>query len=520
MRPLALFCLLASLLAGSGAAAHTQLVAATPPADAVVTEAPREVVLEFSEPVQALPARWFPAGGGAPIETTPRPEGVRLVFPVPEGLGTGTQVLSWRVVSVDGHPVSGSHVFSIGAPSEVAETPVAAGPDWAAALGRGMLTVTLVFGAGGAVFARLVDRGSAPVGWSGRLALGAAAAVLPAAVLALGLQGADLLGVPVGALAQRAPWAAALASPFAGTAAASLLAGVSAVVALRRRGTAGWAGAAWGLAAVSFALFGHAATAPPRVLTAPAAALHAAAFVFWIGALPGLAERAAQGGGELLPTLRRFSALAVPLVGALVLSGAALAFVQVGRPAALVDTAYGRLLVAKLLLVALLLILAAINRFRLSPAIGRGGGAVVALRRSVGAEIVLGLMIVTLASGFRMMPPPRALAAGPGELHIHLHEAKTMAEVVLAPGRAGPNVVEIALQDASTAPLDPLEVNVAFADRARGVEPIRLAAVRDGPRWRAGPVQLPHGGDWTMSVEVLITDFDKETLEAVAAVRQ
>ncbi|HVH02336.1 MAG TPA: copper resistance CopC family protein, partial [Amaricoccus sp.] len=126
----------AVLLAGRGADAHTQLVAATPPADAVVAAAPREVVLEFSEPVQALPARWFPAGGGAPIEATPLARGAKLVFPVPAGLGTGTQVLSWRVVSADGHPVGGSLVFSIGARSGTARAFAASGAGLAAAAGR------------------------------------------------------------------------------------------------------------------------------------------------------------------------------------------------------------------------------------------------------------------------------------------------------------------------------------------------------------------------------------------------
>ncbi|MCY1552454.1 CopC domain protein [compost metagenome] len=41
----------------------------------------------------------------------------KLVVETPKGLGVGTYVLSWRVVSEDGHPVGGSVVFSIGAPS-------------------------------------------------------------------------------------------------------------------------------------------------------------------------------------------------------------------------------------------------------------------------------------------------------------------------------------------------------------------------------------------------------------------
>ena len=69
----------------------------------------------------------------------------------------------------------------------------------------------------------------------------------------------------------------------------------------------------------------------------PAVALHAAAFIFWLGALPVLAERAARADGGLLPALRRFSAIAVPLVAGLVASGAVLAILQLRHSAELLD---------------------------------------------------------------------------------------------------------------------------------------------------------------------------------------
>lgn len=510
--------LLAALPAGR-AAAHAQLVAAEPPANAVLAEPPAEVVLEFSEPVEPLVLRWFPAGGAAPLPAQPRAEGSRLVLPVPAGLGEGTQILSWRVVSADGHPVAGSHVFSIGTASGTAGPPTATASAARAAAARGLLTLALVLGVGGAVFLRLVDRG-APVPRHARaLARLAAWTTLPAAVLALGAHGLDLLGAAPAQLAGWAPWRAALASPFAATAAASLLAALAAAAALRRDGAAARASAAaaWALAALSFACFGHAATAPPRWLTAPAVALHAAAFVFWIGALPGLAERAAAG--PALPTLRRFSALALPLVAGLALSGALLALIQLGRPQALVDTAYGRLLAAKLALVALLLLLAALNRYQLIPRMAAGGAAAAhgttTFRRSVAAELLLGLLILALASGFRMTPPPRALAAAasaPQAAHAHAHGRTVMAGIMLTPGRAGANMVEIAVETTDQAPLDPLEVTLAFSDPARGVEQIRLPATRDAGRWRVGPVQLPHPGEWTLTIDILVSDFAKETL--------
>jgi copper transport protein len=510
---LALSLLVVALVASGGAFAHAQLVTADPPAGGLVAAAPEAVTLTFSEPVRPLAARWFPPDG-APVEATPRAEGARVVVPVPAGTGTGTLLLSWRVVSADGHPVTGSHAFSVGRPTAVAEAPAAA-PAWGAAAGRGMLTLSLVLGVGGAVFLRVIHRGPAPPRRARRLALWSACAGVPAAVAATGLHGLDLLGAPAGALLGRSPWAAAVASPFAATAAVGALAAIAAAVALRREGPTGapLACLAWGLAAGSFALFGHAATAPPRWLTGPAVAVHAAAFIYWLGALPGLAECAARH--DLAPSLRRFSALALPLVGLLVLSGAILTVVQVPRAAALIETPYGRLLTAKLAAVGLLLALAALNRLSLTPAIERGSRrATTRFRGSVRAEILLGLVILALASGFRLAPPPRAMAeAAPAPLHLHLHGSTLTGSITLIPGRAGPNSVELVLPT-----VDPLEVRIAFADPAGGVEPIRLEAAREAAIWRAGPVFLPHGGAWEVTLDVLVSDFARETLNATVTV--
>ena len=136
------------------------------------------------------------------------------------------------------------------------------------------------------------------------------------------------------------------------------------------------------------------------------------------------------------------------------------------------------------------------------------------LRRSIAAELVLALAILALASGFRLTPPPRALDLPPLEIYAHVHGRTAMADATLSPGRPGPNMVALAITDPDGAPLDPLEVTVALADPARGLEPLRVEAVRDGDGWRAGPFPLPHPGTWDLTVRVLVSDFAEETLGA------
>jgi putative copper export protein len=81
--------------------------------------------------------------------------------------------------------------------------------------------------------------------------------------------------------------------------------------------------------------------------------------------------------------------------------------------AGLIGTAYGWVLLLKA--AALLLGLAAINRFRLTPALGRQDAqpARGALMRTIAAETVLGLMVVLAAGVLSGLRPAAAVASAP-----------------------------------------------------------------------------------------------------------
>ena len=97
--------------------------------------------------------------------------------------------------------------------------------------------------------------------------------------------------------------------------------------------------------------------------------LHGIGVAFWVGALAPLAAMAWRRHHGLLPVLHRFSRVAVPVVAVLVLTGLVLAIVQLESFRALIETSYGLILSIKLALVLVLLGLAALNRFRLTPAL-------------------------------------------------------------------------------------------------------------------------------------------------------
>ena len=248
------------------------------------------------------------------------------------------------------------------------------------------------------------------------------------------------------------------------------------------------------------------------VVALPAVTLHAAALIFWMGALVPLLL--ALRGPEPDSVLRRFSSIAVPTVAVLILSGMTLTWLQAGCPAALLGSTYGIVLGVKLALVTVLLALAARNRLVLTPALAAGqASATPRLKRAIRAEIVLGLAILILASAFRLTPPPRALIAPAEPLYAHIHTAAAMADIRLTPGRAGPVEVMLGFQTGDFAELVPQEVEVVFAQPAAGIEPIRLTALQGGDGlWHAGPVTLPRPGDWDVTLRLLITDFERVTL--------
>ena len=100
-------------------------------------------------------------------------------------------------------------------------------------------------------------------------------------------------------------------------------------------------------------------------------------------------------------------------VAAIAVTGAINTVLLVGGFAALLETAYGRLLSLKILLYLAMVAIALCNRFRLMPRLAaRQTGTESALYRSVVIEQAIGLAILAVISLLGTWPPP-----GPGHHH-------------------------------------------------------------------------------------------------------
>ena len=104
-------------LAATVALAHAHLKKAVPADGAVVSTAPANVVLSFSESAH-LTACWIQKGDGAKQKVTglPTAAAADITVPLPQ-LDPGTYVLSWNVVGEDTHIVPGQMHFTVSATS-------------------------------------------------------------------------------------------------------------------------------------------------------------------------------------------------------------------------------------------------------------------------------------------------------------------------------------------------------------------------------------------------------------------
>lgn len=506
----------------AAAMAHAALTGASPADNAVLDAAPKTLSLSFSEPVSPLVLRLvLPSGVASPLRDFVLRDRTVEITP-PAGLENGTYVLTWRVVSEDGHPVSGSTIFSIGTPS--ASPPSAGdGVDWlvraALWLARTGLYIGLFLGIG----STFVIRWLIPAGQGGRRIAGAAMAIgLAATLVSAGLQGLDALGRPLSNIIDPSVWRAGLGTSFGWTVAVLSAAFLVALAGLRWNAVGRAASAVALLAgSAALALSGHASAASPQWMMRPAVFLHALTIALWVGSLVPLACASREGADAGRRALDRFARLVPCAVAVLVVAGVLLAVVQVEHPAALLSTAYGKVLLIKLALVLVLFAIVAINRWALTgPAHAGEARAMRRLSRMVVLETLVVLAILAVAATWRFTPPPRALAvAAAPPVSIHIHSAKAMAEVTINPARAGPVDVSAVILAPDFSPMEAKEVAFVFSNPNAGVEPLRRkASLSPDGLWRAEATVLPLPGQWRLRVDVLISDFELVRLQDVVEI--
>lgn len=446
----------------AAADAHAYLVGSDPPAGARLSSSPPRIVLRFNEDFVPGSARVTlrKTDGSDVALRAPVARGSTIAQPLPSGL-RGVFLLTWSLLSDDGHPTTGSIPFSVGASGALPAATASSGPtQWPEAIADWLFFVGLALAIGGILSERLVWRAPpvhAPVLFGIGLALGTAAMSL-VRLAANRVHGGFVDGLDVSALRD-----VSQSRPGALTVGMLGLLIVAAALAVARRPL----GALVPLAAtgVLVALRGHAGTSGDW--WAPVAdAIHLLAAAAWTGALAHLVlvllAVPALRSVDAVP-VRRYAELALPTVLVVLATGVLTALSELRSVSAVFDTGYGRTLLVKSGLVAGALCLALTSRLF---ALRRNPGIDVPLLRRL-TPFELGLVAVVLAAAGLLvnLAPPRGTSA-----------AATSLAPAPAPVRSAP-------LDLKTIPTGPFvasgedrDLAVGFAARPVGVGGVVVTA--------------------------------------------
>ncbi|WP_395728995.1 copper resistance protein CopC [Nakamurella sp.] len=134
-----------SVVAAPAAWAHSSLISSSPAADSVLATPPTRIDLVFNEEIRDFqPKIAITVGDADPVEVTPVVDGATVSadltgtpLPTVAGAGSVAWKIGYRVVSADGHPVSGLVPFSVGDGPAASATGTATSTGAPAAAGTG-----------------------------------------------------------------------------------------------------------------------------------------------------------------------------------------------------------------------------------------------------------------------------------------------------------------------------------------------------------------------------------------------
>jgi copper transport protein len=393
-RLLALAALVVALVVAGAtpAFAHATLLTTEPQPGGKFDTSPKVVTLRFNEPVEvALGGIRLFDGNANRIDIAapehPNGDGKVVQTPIPK-LDDGTYVVTWRVTSADSHPVQGAFTFQVGSAGAVKNADalakrLLANQGGSAVVGavyavdRVAIFATLALLIGGVVFMAWVfppgrdSRRGRRIVWAGWIG------TVVATLAALGLEGVYGAALPLTKVFDPSVWGDVLDTRYGRVSVARLALLVLAYPLIRvlfgrrpaspRRLPTWWfVASGLVLSAIAFTpgLAGHAGTGDYTGLAIPADAIHVLAMACWLGGLVLLVAVVLPRSDpdELRQGINRYSALALGSIAALVVTGGFQAWRQVGSFTALRDTDYGKLLIAKLVAFAALIIAAAFSR--------------------------------------------------------------------------------------------------------------------------------------------------------------
>ena len=532
-------------LGTTAASAHATLESSSPADGQSVLTSPSEIRITFSEAVTTISGALSVLNADGKTVDTGNSEivgGRTLVAPISETLSDGTYVATYRVLSADGHPVSGSILFGVGngALDRSAQPSSTGDRLWEiiGGISRFIMYLAALVAAGVAFFLAFIhDRAEDRWRIVPFVRIGSILALLSAIGIVMS-QAALLTGKGAGAvtdstvlrdvLNQNLGWSLALL--MIGLAAVHLSTDIPKKVVSQSLAVYG------GLAVtVSFAVWGHATELSPTAISLAADAIHATAAALWLGGLVGLvmvlSVRTPETVRATAGIIGRFSRMAFWSVIALTLAGLTLTITGSGASLnSILTTTWGQLVLAKIGLTLIVVLIAAWNRRTLVPSLtspteNTGELAVrwATLLRTIRAEAVLLVAVVALTAIVVNVPPARtAVVAKADRVDITQRVDTGNVQLSVDPAIVGPNTVAVRYTDGTGQPINVANsMSIEFSQPSAGLEPITRQVPASEPGVfviQGNELSIP--GTWTITIAVRTGDFTEQRTSFEVPVRR
>jgi copper transport protein len=408
--------------------AHATLLSSEPAAGVTLAASPARIRLLFSEPMEPTLATISivdRTGTSTALTVSGDPHDVHALIAPVQLSGTGEFRVVWHVISADGHPVGGSYLFAVGAPSapppiataapaSVTWGPALLGAPLSPAILRGLGVGFLMAAAGLLLFAVRFGAESQSRAMKNALIATVGAPLFLTAHLVTWL----LNGSPTHQI--DAAWISSMSSSTVGRVELwrTLLSLLPLwALALARRPKLAMVLAFAALCAS--AAVGHSAAVHP-VFAIPFKILHLAAVAVWLGGLVWLAARDSNDN-DLVSEAMVVSSAALAAVIVVAISGIVHTLLLV--PLHELISPYGAVVGGKVAGLCVLVAFGAHHRYRVLPHLeSRSGGAALAtsFRLSLKREIAVMWLVILLGGFLAYVSPPHSdttsTAAHPGSM--------------------------------------------------------------------------------------------------------
>ena len=492
------------------ASAHAVLDNSVPTSGATLEDTPLQIVLDFDESVESSLGyiKLFSSSGKRVQLPAVKADAsdASIVRVVPPTLAQDSYVAVYRVISADGHPVEGAITFRVGAGAvsnlaSVIETALqdsetSNAVKVAMALMRFISYIAISIVLAGIFF--LLGSDAPRKGLNRAVVLAGSVLGLSTALLYL-LHGMNASGGTWGQIAN----VGVVKDVFATQVGESLFARIVVsflLVSVVTRWGKFVAVFAFATLPFTYAFAGHAAVDSPAALTIALLALHVAAVGVWCG---GLILLIFVKDIRTTPIVEWFSQRAAILIAVVVATGVVQALLLMDGIGNLTKTSYGKALIAKVCVVGIMLICAAIVRRRFYES------GVSRLRAVLCAEVLVGLVVLSITSGMVAASPRPTVSNAP--FSTALVQGDVIANITISPPRVGESEMHVIVSPPNGS-LDPvLAIKARFSLASGSVPPIQAELNAVGPNHFVGYIQFVYPGEWKVDV-IVSPDANSEVL--------